>query len=202
MASTIKTEPGVVKTEIKQEDTDMSNAPHLKAELSGADDDEDLYEDAGDLDMARGDKAVWLVKLPSFVAERWNEIDEDEEIVLGVVKVNPKNNEQLKLSLEKNEVNGDVPTEYDLRITNMEVTNTFVFTEKDMPGYSSKMNTGGVKEGEPAIPARFLYQDRNKEGGGGGGGGGGNKGQWGKPQRYQPYIRKAIPSEIPPRATQ
>lgn len=93
-------------------------------------------------------------------------------------------------------MNGDVPTEYDLRITNMQVTNTWVFTEKDMPGYSSKMNTGGVKEGDPAIPARFLYQDRNKESGGGGGGGGA-KGQWGKPQRYQPYIRKAIPSEIP-----
>lgn len=102
---------------------------------------------------------------------------------------------KLKLSLERNEVNGDVPTEYDLRITNMQVTNTFVFTEKDMPGYSSKMNTGGVKEGEPAIPARFLYQDRNKESSGGGGGGGGNKNNWGKPQRFQPYIRKAIPSK-------
>ncbi|KAH8149625.1 uncharacterized protein LAJ45_06256 [Morchella importuna] len=190
--ATVKPDPGT-KLEPKSEnqDIDMTSIPSIKPES-----DDELYEDAGDLDMVEGSKAVWLVKLPSFVAERWNDIDEDEEIVLGVVKVNPNNNEQLKLSLERNEVNGDVPTEYDLRITNMEVTNTFVFTEKDMPGFSSKMNTGGVKEGEPPMPPRFLYQDRNKEGGGdrgGGGGGGGGKGNWGKPQRFQPYIRKAIP---------
>lgn len=69
--------------DVKLEDAD------IKAEVSDVDDDE-LYEDAGDLDMSKGDKAVWLVKLPSFVAERWNEIDDNEEIVLGVVKVNPK----------------------------------------------------------------------------------------------------------------
>lgn len=88
MASNVKVEPGI-KQEVKQEDVDMAN---VKGEMS---DDEELYEDAGDLDMAPGGKAVWLVKLPSFVAERWNDIDEDEEIVLGVVKVNPKNNEQV-----------------------------------------------------------------------------------------------------------
>ena len=129
-------------------------------------------------------------------------------------------NKQLKLFLEKNEINGeDIPVEYDLNITNMEVTNTYVFTEKDMPGYESKMETG-VKEGEPAIPARFLYQNRQRErekneaasggsggghgpghshghghghghGGGGGGGGGGGK-NW-KSNRYTPYVRKAIP---------
>ncbi|CAZ85590.1 unnamed protein product [Tuber melanosporum] len=170
--------------DVKIEDAD------IKAEVLDADDDE-LYEDAGDLDMSKGDKAVWLVKLPSFVAERWNEIDDNEEIVLGVVKVNPKDTSNLKLSLERNQANGDeIPTEYDLRITNMEVNNTFVFTEKDMPGFSSKLNTGGVKEGEPAIPARLLYQHRDRESNSGGGGGG--KGNWGK-QRYQPYVRKAIP---------
>lgn len=76
----------------------------------------------------------------------------------------------------------------------MEVNNTFVFTEKDMPGFSSKLNTGGVKEGEPAIPARLLYQHRDRESNSGGSGGG--KGNWGK-QRYQPYVRKAIPSTVP-----
>ena len=28
-----------------------------------------------------------------------------------------------------------VPKEYDLALTNMQATNTFVFTEKDLPGY-------------------------------------------------------------------
>lgn len=49
-----------------------------------------------------------------------------------------------------------------------------------MPGYESKMETG-VKEGDPAIPARFLYQNRNR-----------NDKDKGK-NRFQPYVRKAIP---------
>jgi transcription initiation factor TFIIF subunit beta len=111
---------------------------------------------------------------------------------------------KLKLFLEKNAINGeDIPVEYDLNITNMEVTNTYVFTEQDLPGYESKMETG-VKEGDPAIPARFLYQNRQREqakndgasttgsSDGGGGSGGGHGKNW-KNNRYQPYFRKAIP---------
>jgi transcription initiation factor TFIIF subunit beta len=89
--------------------------------------------------------------------------------------------------LERNEINGDeIPLEYNLNITNMEVTNTYVFTEKDMPGYESKMGTG-VKEGDPAMPQRFLYQrQREREKGG-------EPGGIKKSNRYQPYARKAIP---------
>jgi transcription initiation factor TFIIF subunit beta len=91
--ATVKPDPGT-KLEPKSEnqDIDMTSIPSIKPES-----DDELYEDAGDLDMVEGSKAVWLVKLPSFVAERWNDIDEDEEIVLGVVKVNPNNNEQVRL---------------------------------------------------------------------------------------------------------
>ena len=59
----------------------------VKMDTGYADDDDDMYEDAGDLDMSMGERAVWLVKLPQFLGERWKNIDEDEEITLGVVKV-------------------------------------------------------------------------------------------------------------------
>ena len=74
-----KQESGLSPSEIKTE-------PGFKTELGHAGNDE-LYEDAGDLDLSNGDRAVWLVKLPQFLAERWNDINEDEEIVLGAVKV-------------------------------------------------------------------------------------------------------------------
>lgn len=74
-----KQEPGLSSSDIKTE-------PGFKTEPGYADDDE-LYEDAGDLDVSNGDRAVWLVKLPQFLAERWRDVDEDEEIVLGTVKV-------------------------------------------------------------------------------------------------------------------
>ncbi|KAF8537233.1 transcription initiation factor IIF, beta subunit [Trichophaea hybrida] len=163
-------------------------------------DDEEFYEDSGDLDLSNGDRAVWLVKLPQFLAERWNAIDEDEEITLGTVKVDRNASEQkqvcktLKLFLEKNKINGeDIPVEYDLNITNMEVTNTYVFTEKDMPGYESRMETG-VKDHNPAIPARVFYQNRCRERGRGETNTSGSVGckAWNN-NRYQPSVRKAIP---------
>jgi transcription initiation factor TFIIF subunit beta len=57
-------------------------------------DDDELYEDAGDLDISNGERAVWLVKLPQFLADRWKDIDVDEEIPLGVVKVDRNAPEQ------------------------------------------------------------------------------------------------------------
>jgi transcription initiation factor TFIIF subunit beta len=88
--SNIKTEPGIK--------LEPGTAPQIKPEpgVSPAAikhdpdlyEDDELYEDPGDLDISSGGRAVWLVKLPSFVAERWNEIDDDEEITLGYVKVN------------------------------------------------------------------------------------------------------------------
>lgn len=58
--------------------------PGIKHEGDG---DDDLYEDAGDLDMLQGETGVWLVKMPKWVMERWHEIDDDEEIQIGTVKV-------------------------------------------------------------------------------------------------------------------
>lgn len=70
-SSTIKAEP---------------STPSIKPDPGYADDD-DVYEDAGDLDISQAGRAVWLVKLPQFLADRWKDIDEDEEITLGTVKV-------------------------------------------------------------------------------------------------------------------
>lgn len=65
-------------------------------------DDDELYEDAGDLDVSSGGRDVWLVKLPAFLAERWRDIDDDEEITLGVVKIPPADQDMVRLSLPPN----------------------------------------------------------------------------------------------------
>ena len=78
--ATVMLEPGVRPEPL--------SPPDIKQEMGYVDDDDDdVYEDAGDLDMSMGDRAVWLVKLPQFLGERWKDIDEDEEIALGVVKL-------------------------------------------------------------------------------------------------------------------
>lgn len=72
-----------------------------------------------------------------------------------------------------------------MRITNLEVTNTYVFTEKDMPGFENKNDGNGAKEGQPAIPQRLINQHKNNQ----------NK-DW-KNQKFKPYTRKPISSTQP-----
>ncbi len=87
----------------------------------------------------------------------------------------------LSSDLRKNE---NVPKEYNMNITNPDAANTFVFSEKDLPGFSSKLKgqqPGGLP---PSRVPRSMYQDRAKK----------PPQQADKPKRWQPYFRTAIPS--------
>ena len=64
----------------------------------------------------------------------------------------------------------EVPKEYNLRITDPSTINTFVFTEKDLPGYK--------KYSHDRAPPR--YKDRRRIE---------------KPKRADAYFRRAIPSK-------
>ena len=48
--------------------------------------DDDIYEDAGDLDFS-GVKDAYLLRLPRWLWENWSQIDDDEPIKLGTVRV-------------------------------------------------------------------------------------------------------------------
>ncbi len=48
---------------------------------------EDIYEDAGDLDFAQAKQPLWLTRIPKFLWDNWSEIDDDQEIQLGTVRV-------------------------------------------------------------------------------------------------------------------
>ena len=209
MATIVKQEPGVPapsasnNVAIKAEHPDASVG--IKSDNPAEDD--ALYEDAGDLDMTHGTRGIWLVKLPKFLLESWSQLDLDEEITIGEIMVSSDERFRLKLS-DGLEVHNELPTQYDMVLNNRQVTNTWVFTEKDMPGFDPSggagagAGAGGKKatvvqqEGMPSMPARLLYgekpkqsfADRNK-----GGGGGWKKGQSGGGQ--PPYMRKAIPKK-------
>ena len=49
--------------------------------------DADIYEDTGDLDFARAAQAAYLTRIPKFLWENWSKIEDDQEIVLGTVRV-------------------------------------------------------------------------------------------------------------------
>jgi transcription initiation factor TFIIF subunit beta len=77
---------------VKVEHSAMSSDPNVKADPGpgtspSALSEDDIYEDAGDLDFPRGDQEVYLMKLPKFLWENWSKIKDDEEIKLGTVRV-------------------------------------------------------------------------------------------------------------------
>lgn len=78
-----------------------------------------------------------------------------------------------------------------MQVTNRNPANTFIFTEKDLPGYAANGKHGamqGHNNGAPPYthgPPRPMFQDRVRQ----------SLQKYEKNKRWQPYFRKAIPSE-------
>lgn len=49
--------------------------------------DEDIYEDAGDLDFSHTVQGLYLSRIPKYLWEAWSKIGDDEEIQLGTIRV-------------------------------------------------------------------------------------------------------------------
>ncbi|EEB09632.1 transcription factor TFIIF complex beta subunit Tfg2 [Schizosaccharomyces japonicus yFS275] len=104
--------------------------PMVKAE------EEDKYEDeTGDLDTSGIASRVWLVKLPKFLLDKWNSIPPDHAADLGCVRVM---NDEIQLLLRDSAENMDVPKEYNLKVMNKYVRNSYVFREFEQPSGSKQ----------------------------------------------------------------
>ena len=49
--------------------------------------DEDIYEDAGDLNFSEAIRGVYLARVPKYLWESWSDFDDDQEIQLGTVRL-------------------------------------------------------------------------------------------------------------------
>ena len=87
--------------------------------------------------------------------------------------------------------NRGLPKEYNLQVINPSAANTFVFTEKDLPGYSQRGQESFNQEGNAnangiaRASIRGGFQDRARD----------QLQHAGKSKRWQPYQRRTIPSE-------
>ena len=78
---------------IKVENPTNGQTPHIKPESDsiGASPaphtDDDLYEDAGDLEFAGADQGLYLTRVPKFLWERWSRLDDNQEVTIGTVRV-------------------------------------------------------------------------------------------------------------------
>ena len=49
--------------------------------------DEDVYEDAGDLDFSGTEPGLYLTRIPKFLWERWSKLDDNQEVQIGTLRV-------------------------------------------------------------------------------------------------------------------
>ncbi|KAI1913451.1 hypothetical protein LOZ12_003183 [Ophidiomyces ophidiicola] len=180
-APSFKTEPTpAIKSEPDTKDID---SPMLS--------DDDIYEDAGDLDFASAAQDVWLTRIPKSLWEQWSKLDDDEEIQIGTVRVEGPATDIKRISLRLHDVpqNEGVPKDYNLKRQNINadrtaytVQNTFIFTEKDLPGYKDRTHllfNENQPHGRSYVYEQMKRDSRRKE----------NKKKW------EPYARKTIPKQ-------
>ena len=84
-------------------------------------------------------------------------------------------------------------------LNNRHVTNTWVFTEKDMPGYGieglNPIRSAVQQDNMPSMPARLLYGGDKKQSFADRSKGGSWKSGSAPPNNKPPYMRKAIPKK-------
>lgn len=78
---------------IKVENSMNSQTPHIKPDPDSigaspaAHTDDGLYEDAGDLEFVGADQGLYLTRVPKFLWERWSQLDDNQEVTIGTVRV-------------------------------------------------------------------------------------------------------------------
>jgi transcription initiation factor TFIIF subunit beta len=82
-----------------------------------------------------------------------------------------------------------LPREYDLEVLEPNVSNHFIFSEEDLPGFKarSKARQEAANAGIPASLLRQKQQANNNVS---------ERPSYDRRSRYQPYYRKAVPSKF------
>lgn len=108
------------------------------------------------LDMENALKQVWLVKLPRFLAGKLHDTEKIGGREIGKLLLDKKQADarRFKFVLDQvpdehgNDVFGEVPHNYDFRVTNVAAKNEYVFSERNLENYGSRHETigGGIEK--------------------------------------------------------
>ena len=92
-----------------------------------------------DMNLTQGNKKVWLVKLPKYLAEKWADTQRLSGQRLGTIKIKNDGKQQVKLVLDPHAADvSDIPTEYNINITNTAVRNAYVFSELNLKKFKQE----------------------------------------------------------------
>ncbi|KAJ2768134.1 hypothetical protein IWQ57_003665 [Coemansia nantahalensis] len=92
-------------------------------------------EDIGDVSLDELGSKVWLVKVPTFLAEQWKRRREDG-VQLGKMRIYDrpdKSGSNISIILNESEDYQGIPKEYRMQVTNEKVKNMLIFSEERDP---------------------------------------------------------------------
>ena len=118
----------------------MEHAPGIKPDPDGLQptqpiDEDDDFEDTGELELPQQAEHAWLLRVPRVLHEQWAPLNQDQEICVGKIRRN-KRTGRLKMILDPNlPFHEKVERDYDLHRLAANTKNTYIFSEKDLPGY-------------------------------------------------------------------
>ncbi|KAG4429157.1 hypothetical protein IFR05_015357 [Cadophora sp. M221] len=169
------------------EDIKIKPEPEALGSPSGFSE-EDIYEDAGDLEFNPSNEfqKLYLARVPKYIWEAWSKLDDDAEIPLGTIRQSEDPDGKTRLQMLLTPALAEhqtIPKEYDLDVTDEYVKNTFVFTEKDLPGFKSR-SRAKFDLASANMPSRLTRPKNDKPF---------TKQPYDPYKRFQPYYRKAIP---------
>ncbi|KIX93053.1 uncharacterized protein Z520_11326 [Fonsecaea multimorphosa CBS 102226] len=182
----VKLEPAPDQN-IKLEPTDDTPSPFV-------DEDDDMYEDAGDLDFSQAQQQLWLSHIPKTLWETLSKLQDDDEIEIGKIRVEgaESNPSRVSLLLYPLPAFENEPKEYNLftapreKLRSRRPGQALVFSEKDLPGYKPRTfawddvdEEGNPGQGRSFLHERHKREQKKKE----------NKG------RFVPYTRRPIPKQ-------
>lgn len=188
--ATVKNEPGV------KPEPGIKHDPDGDVKMSPGAEDDELYEDAGDLDFYDATEPqdpqgnAFLAHLPKYLYDQWAQLDDEEELVVGRVRtwveVDKSGQQVQKFAIlvdSNNPIHQSVPKEYTLEMRDSNLLNTFMFTEADLPGFKNK-NQGGPNNNIPAYLRPKPAPPKESV-----------KPEPGRSRKREPYYRKAIPKK-------
>ncbi|KAI8323830.1 hypothetical protein GQ54DRAFT_296534 [Martensiomyces pterosporus] len=150
-------------------DTEESNRPEFYHEDDEMEDAKpavnpasDVYDDdMDDLDLSEVGNKVWLVKVPQFLAKKWGD-SSGSGAEIGTVRIFDKPDKQgnnISLILPDTEGSGDIPKEYNLKVTNNNVQNMLVFSESRDPKQEIKPTSTLANKSVPtALTGRIIHE--------------------------------------------
>ncbi|KAJ2723062.1 hypothetical protein GGI07_002889 [Coemansia sp. Benny D115] len=148
------------KPEFYHEDEDddrrPSDAVQSQSTAQELDDDE-----IGELNVDELGSKVWLVKVPTFLAEKWKQPRKDGAQIgkMRITHIPEKNASEISIILNNMEEYKEIPKEYRMQMTNEKVRNMFIFSESRDPNEIIKPTSSLANKAVPIALTGTVHHE-------------------------------------------